>query len=457
MTENPKRFRRKLTAAALGVALLGSTVLGGATGALVMRQTSDPQPSATASGFERTAFTPAATSLADMVQRVMPAVVQVQARQPAQAMPSGLEGPMGELFRRFGQLQPRQPGGGGQAMGSGFIVDAKGIVVTNAHVVDDFDELMVKLADGRELPADLIGKDEKTDLAVLRIKADKLAAVSWGDSEQLRVGEDVVAVGSPFGLGSTVTKGIVSGRDRSIGAGPYDEFLQIDAPINQGNSGGPLFDASGRVVGVNTAIFSPSGGNVGIGFAIPSDMAKEVVAQLTANGTVSRGQIGVSIQNVTPEIADSLGLKESKGALVAEVVPGSPAARAGLRPGDIVRSFGEAKLEEARDLSRAVARTAPGDTVRMVVQRGEKSLTLPVRVGGPDAKPRAALAGGEASATNTPRLGLQVVTASPELNAQAGQPRQARGVMIVEVEPSSGAAQRGLRQATSLSRPIPRP
>lgn len=440
-SERPKS--RKVAKLAIAGALLASTVLGGAAGAYATLQASGTGDDvAPPTALQRTAFSPPrASSLADMVETVTPAVVQVQARSTPRVVPSGLEG----LFAPFGG--DRAPPSGSQAMGSGFVIDERGLVVTNAHVIAGADEVTVKLADGRELPATVVGRDEKTDLAVLRVKGGgRLTAVAWGNSGGVRIGEDVVAVGSPFGLGTTVTKGIVSGRERTIGAGPYDDFLQIDAPINQGNSGGPLFDASGKVVGVNTAIFSPSGGNVGIGFAIPSNMAKDVVAQLASKGSITRGQIGAAVQEVTPEIADGLGLANAKGALIGAVTPGSAAERAGLRPGDVVRNFNGAVIEDARDLPRAVAAAKIGERVSVVVIRGGRTLTLPVQIASPEGergKQRARREGAERAA-DAPRLGVQVATANPELNAQAGQPRDAGGVMIMGVEPSSPAASQGL-------------
>ncbi len=455
MTDTPRQFRkRKLFALSLGAALTASTLLGGAAGAYITQEVTQNRAADTSgpatSNLHRTAFrTTSSVALADMVEDVSPAVVQVKAQQSGPAFTrSSAEGPFGDLFEGFmGEPLPRQRAPQAEAMGSGFVIDAKGLVVTNAHVVDGVREVSVKLSDGRELPATVVGRDAKTDLAVLHIKGGgRFPTVQWGDSDQVRVGEDVVAVGSPFGLGNTVTKGIVSGRGRAIGAGPYDDFLQIDAPINSGNSGGPLFDATGRVVGINTAIYSPSGGNVGIGFAIPSSMAREVVDQLAAKGSVSRGQLGVAIQEVTPEIADSLGLANTKGALVTDVAPGSPAEHAGLRAGDVVRSFGGAALSGPPDLSRAVAKARIGDTVPLIVLRDGRTLTVPVRVAGAevvrpdvgdDARQRTAQA-------DTPRLGIQVAPAGPQLNEEAGQPRNARGVMVMAVDPYGRAAGRGL-------------
>ncbi len=309
-------------------------------------------------------------SLADMVAAVGPSVVQIVVKPEA-----------GFQSMQFGGQPGQAPSQGG--LGSGFIIDAKGIIVTNNHVVGDAETVTVQLSDGRELPARVLGRDKQTDLAVVRIEGDgEFAAVSWGDSDHARVGDSVFAVGSPFGLGSTVTSGIISARGREIGAGPYDDFLQVDAAINSGNSGGPLFDAAGRVIGVNTAIFSPSGGNIGIGFAIPAQMAHRVVAQIVANGHVARGRIGVALQTVTPDIARQLGAPDTKGALIAQVDPGGTAAQSSLQAGDIVRSFGGQPVDDSRDLARLVADAKAGSTVRIAIVRRGQPLDLQLRVGG---------------------------------------------------------------------------
>ncbi|MGL4541463.1 MAG: S1C family serine protease, partial [Polymorphobacter sp.] len=344
-------FRSSLSArpviggfAVLLLAMVGSGV--GITAALKFRDSGVAAVAVTPAPALRA---PAAVSgdLADMVATVVPAVVQVQVTGLRRRTPGVISPDDSEGLPRFYDDAPRaEEDAADEVLGSGFIVDAKGLVVTNAHVVEGGSKIRVRLASGREIAAELIGVDTKTDLAVLRISGDgaALPTVSWGESDKVRVGDAIFAVGSPFGLGSTVTSGIVSGRGREIGEGPYDDFLQIDAAINQGNSGGPLFDRYGHVIGVNTAIFSPSdsGGNVGIGFAIPAHMVQQVVRQLVANGRVIRGQIGISIQPVTEDIAESMGLPKAQGALVAGVSPNSPAARGGVRIGDIITRFGDA-------------------------------------------------------------------------------------------------------------------
>ena len=322
-------------------------------------------------------------SLADMVERVGPAVVQIEARQEPDSDAGPMMEPDGfgdELGEHFGGMAGGQPHARA-ALGSGFIIDASGIVVTNNHVVENARRVKVTLSDGRQFEGRVLGSDPKTDLAVIKIENGSMfEAIAWGDSDGVRVGEDVFAVGSPFGLGNTVTAGIVSARGREIGAGPYDDFLQVDAAINSGNSGGPLFNGAGHVVGVNTAIFSPTGGNVGIGFAIPSRQAQSVVQQIVRNGHVSRGRIGVLLQPVTGDVARNLGLPSARGALIAQVEPNGPAERAGLRSGDVVTNFGGRPIGESRDLARAVAEARGGTEVRAGIFRGGRTIQVNLRV-----------------------------------------------------------------------------
>ena len=306
-------------------------------------------------------------SLADMVEAVGPSVVQIDARSG----PRAVRTPFG-LMRSPGQ----------QAVGSGFIIDASGLVITNNHVVDGAERVKVTLSDGSDRTASVLGTDPETDIAVLRIEGGgQFQPIHWGESDHIRVGESVFAVGSPFGLGNTVTAGIVSALGRELGAGPYDNFLQVDAAINSGNSGGPLFDANGRVVGVNTAIVSPTGGNVGIGFAIPAHMARAIAAEIVENGEVSRGRVGVALQDLSPDIAEALGLDAAKGALIAAVKPGSPAAASGLARGDVVRSFAGKPVSDGRDFARFVADSDAGETVPVTVIRNGRETALNLRIG----------------------------------------------------------------------------
>jgi serine protease Do len=382
----PKSRLPKAAAAGLLALALGTTALSALPGGGNAQPAA--QPDGTAVALPRSPM--ARADFADLAARATPAVVGVTvagrapAAGPVAELPPELRGtPLEEFFRRFGggqgQQQPR--GRVPTGKGSGFIVDPQGFVVTNNHVVGGAERVTVELSDGRELPARVVGADPQTDIALLKVESSEpLPHVSFGDSDGLRVGEWVLAMGNPFGLGGTATAGIVSARGRQIGAGPYDDFIQTDAPINPGNSGGPLFGANGEVVGVNTAIFSPSGGNIGIGFAVPSNLAKRVVADLRDDGKVERGWLGVSLQPLDAELAAAVGLPEPRGALVAAVEPGSPAARSGLRAGDVVLEAGGRPVRNPRDLASAVAEAKPGATVALAVsrdgQRAEQRVTL---------------------------------------------------------------------------------
>ena len=389
-------------------------------------------------------------NLADLIEVVSPAVVKITVtidnsgdmagKMPQGQLPDNLpSGPMGEMFKHFfeqqqgpqGQFRAPQPT---QALGSGFIIDDSGIIVTNNHVVAEADTLNVTLKDGREFTATLLGTDPKTDLAVLKIEADaKLPTVRWGNSDKLRVGDPVFAVGAPFGLSGSVTSGIVSARGRDIGAGPYDDFIQVDAPINKGNSGGPLFDANGNVVGVNTAIFSPSGGNVGIGFSIPADLAKSIVSDITATGQVERGWLGVSIQNMTNDIAESLGLSDAKGVLVNDVQDNSPAKAAGVKSGDVILGFDDTEIGDVGDLTLAVANADIGKNAEMKVYRGGSTVVLEPTIAKLERDTALASAQQAKPKQNFDALGLA-------LQSDGGN------VVITSVDPNSGAAKAGLQE-----------
>ncbi|MFO1124181.1 MAG: Do family serine endopeptidase [Methylocystis sp.] len=389
-------------------------------------------------------------SFADIVERVKPAVVaiKVKAVEDSQGgmfeMPDiSPDDPMYRFFKRFGdQGQGRPQKHMTMSQGSGFIISADGYVVTNNHVVEHANEVEVALDDGRSLPAKVIGTDKRTALALLKISdGQKLPYVEWGTAAP-RVGDWVIAVGNPFGLGGSVTAGIVSARGRDIGAGPYDDFLQIDAPVNRGNSGGPAFDAHGNVIGVNTAIYSPSGGSIGIGFAIPTEVAKDVVAALKDKGSVSRGWIGVKIQNVTQEIADSMGLKSTKGALIAQPQKGAPAEEAGLKAGDVIVAVNGEKIETPRDLARRIAALGPGKTVDLTYQRSGADKTVKLKLGAlPDEQE--ARADDENFSERGPELsglGIEVVPASEVRGAGR------EGLLVTDLDPSGAAAQKGLRR-----------
>jgi serine protease Do len=333
---------------------------------------------------------------------------------------------------------------GGRGMGSGFIINPDGYVVTNNHVVEDADTVQIKLSDGRELKAKVVGRDAKTDLALLKVDAKGgLPVIALGDSAVLQVGEPVMAIGNPFGLEQTVTTGIVSATGRVIGAGPYDDFVQTDASINPGNSGGPLINARGQVVGINSAIFSRTGGSVGIGFSIPVNLAKSVFTQLTANGRVERGWLGVTIQELTPSVVRSLGLSDGHGALVAQVNEDSPAAKAGIKQGDVIVSVAGHPVTRSADLPSLVANLEPGRPVALSVIRDGKPVALNTTVARlDDREPRAA-----AKVENQGRLGLVVGPLTPDVAQELSLPKSLRGVVVREVREGSPAAEAGIRPA----------
>ncbi len=413
-------------------------------------------------------------SFAPVVEPLMPAVVNIsttqKVHQQAQMLTpmfdfNGLpDTPQNrqfkQLFRQFavpgapaGQLPDKEV----TSLGSGFVIDPSGYVVTNNHVVGEADEIRVIFADNTHYPATLIGRDPKTDLALLKIKADKpLPAVAFGDSDAMRVGDWVIAVGNPFGLGGSVSAGIVSARGRNINAGPFDDFIQTDAAINRGNSGGPLFNARGEVVGINSAIFSPTGGNIGIGFAIPSAMAKTVVDQLKKDGTIHRGWMGVKIQQVSEEIANSLGMPKPRGALVLEVSKDSPAIGSGLTAGDVIVKFDGRDIDEMRKLPRYVAETKIGKKVELVVWRKGKEVTLTSKVGelpedqGNDGQPNGKSGkksgdGNAAPAAKDLVLGMQLVPLTPEVRAQLQLKPTVKGLVVDDIDMTGEAAKRGIR------------
>ena len=373
-------------------------------------------------------------------------VVNISTKQAKQST-SGFRGqmPPGDPFEHFfggpgggGGGQPRAPE---RSLGSGFVIDAEGYILTNNHVVENASSIKVKLESGEELEAKLIGRDPKTDVALIKIEPPHpLAAVPLGDSSDLKVGEWVMAIGNPFGLEFSVTAGIVSAKGRFIGQGNYDDFIQTDTPINPGNSGGPLIDMQGRVVGINTSIFSRSGGNIGIGFAIPIDLARELIPQLKEKGKVVRGWMGVMIQKVTPELAESLGMENAAGALVADVVAGGPAADAGIKVGDVIVSFDGTAVKESTELPMLVAREPIGKSVDLLVQRGDeqKTLELVIREMADD---EGGLSGEASSA-----LGLTVQNLTPEIAETLGLDADAKGVLVSSVDPDSAAAEAGLRR-----------
>ena len=397
------------------------------------------QAAATAATFDPS------RGVADLVDKVMPAVVSVQVKF---ANAAGQMSGMGEMtpdipeefFKQFPQFRQGQPFQGpqrrdGMTQGSGFIISADGYAVTNNHVVKDASEVSVKLEDGSDYDATVIGTDPMTDLALIKIKADKPFKFVKFSATEPRVGDWVMAVGNPFGLGGSVTTGIISARGRDIGSGPYDDFLQIDASINRGNSGGPAFNLEGEVIGINTAIFSPSGGSVGIGFAIPASTAETIIDSLKGGGSVTRGWLGVQIQPVTSEIAESLGLATSTGAIVADVTEDSPAREAGLKVGDTILKVDGKDVADARDLAKRVARIKPETSVPVTIVRDGKTMDVAVKIGTMPESQRMASAEGNPDASPLKDLGIQVAPAA-----------DGEGVTVTTVEPNSPAAEYGLKQ-----------
>jgi serine protease Do len=371
-------------------------------------------------------------SFADLAERLTPAVVNISSSQRIRGAATG---ELDALQKKFS----RQP----VSLGSGFIIDASGIVVTNNHVIDNADEITVKLHDGREFKASVTGRDRETDLAVLQLDASgvKFPFVGFGNDSSARVGDWVIAIGNPFGLGGSVTVGIVSARNRDINSGQYDDFIQTDAAINRGNSGGPLFDLDGRVIGVNTAIFSQTGGSVGVGFAIPSDLSQTVVTQLLEFGETRRGWLGVSIDDMTPELAKTLGLRKPEGAVVTLVRPNSPAADAGVEANDVVLAFNRHEVTSVRDLTRAVADTAIGTRAPMVVLREGKRVTLSVTVDRRETRMLLSARAGAILPTNAAKgSGLTLQEPTDELKRAFGLPANIEGVVVTAVDPDSPAA-----------------
>ncbi|MGZ5997793.1 MAG: DegQ family serine endoprotease [Rhizomicrobium sp.] len=396
-------------------------------------------------------------SFADLVERVSPAVVTITSETvetAAAATADDLPAPFRDFFNQYGQGgQSRTPHKAISA-GSGFIIDKSGLIVTNNHVIENSRKITVKLPDGRSFEAKLIGTDPLTDIALLKVKSDKpLPTVEFGDDRQIRVGDWVVAVGNPFGLSNSVTARIVSSLGRDIGNGPYTDFIQIDAPINRGNSGGPTFDLRGEVIGMNSMIYSPSGGSVGIGFAIPSSIIHDVIAQLQAHGHVERGYLGVNIQSITPDIATTLNISSPKGAIVAEVVPGGPAAKAGFQQGDVVVALNGRTVEDSRDLTRHIASLPAGTTATFAVMRNGQQKTITASIGNrpdqrvasndPSNNDDSQTGGGQTGAMQAMGLGLASVT--PEARRSFNIDQSVDGVLVTRVDPDSDAGDKGIQ------------
>ncbi|MFZ5709971.1 MAG: Do family serine endopeptidase [Pseudomonadota bacterium] len=465
--ESLGRTRRLALAGVSALAISVGMLSGGAglMGAFAGTDTSAAATSATVSQAPSVA-----PSVADVVARTKPGVVTVTTvlapQEQAQAGPS----PQEEFFRRFfgenGPFQgmpqmpgapegngPREPRQGGVSLGSGFVISADGYVVTNYHVIDNAKSISVTLDDGTELGAQLFGGDRKNDIAVLKVSSGKpLTALQWGDSDKMRLGDQIIAIGDPFGIGTTVTSGIVSARGRDLNNGPYDDFLQIDAAINRGNSGGPLLNLDGTVIGINTAIYSPNGGSVGVGFAIPSAQAQRVVGKIMANGggDIAYGYIGVMIQPVDEGVAQALGLARPEGAIVASVADGSPAARAGVQAGDVIVAVNGTTTGTPKLVSRAIADLAPGEKATLSLWRNGKPQDLSFAVGTLGDQMASADTGGQGAAPDTAGdvtvadVGLTVHALNPGDAQQAGLPEGTPGLVVTAVD--GPAAEKGIEQ-----------
>ena len=445
-TETP-RATRLWRRSAMAAVLLAGTALGGFAVGHAGFAAPEATPGAPVNPPGTGMTGHALPDFTDLVTQVKPAVVSITTRLEVGPAADEDQPQMPMPFRQFpfGGMGPQM---GPQthaveARGSGFIVDANGTIVTNNHVVKNAKTVSVTLDDGTKVPAKVIGHDARTDIAVLKVDAKRqLPYIQLGNSANVKPGQWVVAMGNPFGLGGSVTAGIVSASGRDIGAGPYDQFIQIDAPINQGNSGGPLFTQDGKVIGMNTAILSPSGGSVGIGFAIPSDMIRTVVAQLEKTGTVTRGYIGVEAQQVSDTMAKALHLGAGSGALIARVQRDAPASHAGLEPGDVITAVNGQTVKNPHDLALDIASVQPGDEVKLQVQHDGDSKTMTVKVG---QMPNEQVASNDEAQPSRERIGLGLAPLSPDLRGQLDVPDGTRGAVVRNVEPGSPADQAGVQ------------
>lgn len=454
--ERKQRFLRKLETGTLAT-VIGTLMVAGATVGVL----NYGNPQASAETLSKAADPAMPSGFSKVIERVGPAVVSIVVREKAEkvsaesggAMPEGMQDYMQRFFgedwqKRFGDREggegrrwrpmPQRPQMGA---GSGFIIDEDGYVVTNHHVAGTASSIKVVLKDGEEYDAKLIGSDKLTDLALLKIESDKpLPFVSFSKDPNTKVGDWVVTVGNPFGLGNTVTAGIISAHHRQIGQGPYDDFIQIDAPINKGNSGGPAFNTRGEVIGVNTAIFSPTGGSVGIGFAIPAASADKIVAKLKADGKVDRGWLGVEIQPVNNGIAEGLGLDKPKGAIVARVIPDGPAAKAGVKSGDVILSVNGEDVTSMRSLPALVAAVSPGEEADFRILRNGKEKDMEVKLGTREEPKKVAALSKEGDSA----LGMKLSKLDNEARDHFGISKDAKGVIITDIDPNSEAAAKGL-------------
>lgn len=440
-------FRRRASRAALAAAA-AALLVAGATWRGLAADTQTSTPQAVVAPVTPPALAGDRHSYADVVKAVTPAVVTIRTERKAGGAPTSFQGD--DFLRRFfGDRfdEPRRmPAPPRRGLGSGVIVSTDGYILTNHHVVDGADEILVDLGDGRTITAKLVGADEPSDLALLKIAASDLRPLPLGNSDAVQVGDVVLAVGNPLGIGQTVTMGIVSAKGRSTGAGDggYEDFLQTDAPINQGNSGGALVNTKGELIGINSQILSPSQGNIGIGFAIPANMARHVMDELGTEGRVRRAQLGVRVQAVTSDLAASLGLKEPGGVIVSAVSSGSAADRAGVRRGDVIRAFNGEPVHDTNALRNRVAESQPGSTATLLVVRDGAERTLTAQLD-EAASSRAARLQGEGESDDKTALGVAVAPLTPEVASRAGIPNDVRGLIVQDVNPDGRAAVAGIR------------
>jgi serine protease Do len=452
MPSNPSQTTTRMPRALFAALLLGAAIGGGGVAYAVSSQSVPPPLGVTVTNPQ--------PGFAPLVAKVKPAVVQIASVLPGSSDDSGqmqeqMQGPLGDMLRQFGM---RNGQGTDQsrrapdehASGSGFIIDPAGYIVTNNHVVDGARTVSVTLTDGNKYTAKVVGRDAKTDLALLKINAGHtLPYVAFGDSDNAHEGDWVIAVGNPYGLGGTVTAGIVSAHGRDIKEGPYDDFLQIDAPINPGNSGGPLFNQSGQVVGIDTAIYSPTGGSVGIGFAIPANVAKSIIPQLRDHGAVARGWLGIAMQPMTPTLAKAVGLPNSDGVLVNSVEQGSPAARSDLKQGDVITAYDGKPIRTPRDLAMAVANTPDGRSANLTVWRDSHAHPVAVTIANQNQQKEASAA--DSSAAPGP-VGMSLQSLTPDARDQLGLAPTVNGVVVANVTDGSRADESGLQAGDVIER-----
>jgi len=443
-------------------ALLATTVLAGG-GGLAWAESGDAPAQAPATAPLGLAPVVNQAGFADLAAKVGPAVVNIATTEGSdQTSEQGMRNfqgqmpnfppnsPMGQMFRHFLEGQGQAHMQPAHALGSGFLIDPSGYIVTNNHVVDHAHDVKVTLTDGQSFPAKIVGRDTKTDLALLKIDANKpLPYVAFGDSGKERVGDWVIAVGNPFGLGGTVTAGIVSAHDRDLNNGPYDDYLQIDAPINPGNSGGPLFNQSGQVIGIDTAIYSPNGGSVGIGFAIPSNVVTKVVAQLREHGAVTRGWLGVAMQPLTPALASAIGQPNAKGVIVDKVMADSPALKADLKQGDVITAFNGEAIKGPRELALVVANAADGSSAKLTIWRDGKQSDVDVAIGQQPAQQTAAL---QTKDADSAPVGMALTALNHDEQQQLGLDPSVKGVIVAQVTPGSKAEESGVQSGDVIVR-----